>query len=490
MKSRISAVLCLILTVSAVTACGSEAEAPKTPQENTAPSVTDAETEADDDPYAVYHAVSDDLPEADYGGQDFRIVTFDYIYTQNDFDAEGETGALIPDAVYRRNRAVEERYNTHIALTVLPTDSMTGTVYRTIMANDDVYDLISDASVNTVQSALKHCYQDWNGLSGFNPDKPWWSRSCYDNLSLGGKTYVMAGSITPSFLGHYYCLLMNKRLAADLDIGDDLYAKVLDGTFSFDYFSSLIKDSWLDLNADNKKDKDDQYGLVQQIYATHPYAYSAGKPSVSVKDGVPVITMDGELWSKMIERTYALLYDSNGVLTNTDWEQHYEIFTAGRSLFLSAAFLDTYDELSDMKDDFAILPFPKWSEEQDGYFTIHDGIAPYLSVPVTASDTDFIGIVTEAMAAESYRNLTPVVYDVALKVRGARDEQSIRIIDMLAKGCVIDMGFIYNNSNGLGWSMSNLMVQKKKDFTSYYAKNEKAWQKILDNVVSAYSEQN
>ena len=51
-------------------------------------------------------SVSDMLPDTDWDGREFRIIATDYL--ADDFIAEEETGALINDAVYSRNRMIEE----------------------------------------------------------------------------------------------------------------------------------------------------------------------------------------------------------------------------------------------------------------------------------------------------------------------------------------------------------------------------------------------
>ena len=41
-----------------------------------------------------------------------------------------------------------------------------------------------------------------------------------------------------------------------------------------------------------------------------------------------------------------------------------------------------------------------------------DGSSPLIAVPKTVKDTDFVGMITEAMAAESYKQVTPVIASI------------------------------------------------------------------------------
>ncbi|MBO4932946.1 MAG: hypothetical protein J6I42_12275 [Clostridia bacterium] len=139
-----------------------------------------------------------------------------------------------------------------------------------------------------------------------------------------------------------------------------------------------------------------------------------------------------------------------------------------------------------MEDDYAILPYPKWDETQTDYYTMSDGSSPLISIPVTVTDTEFAGIITEALCAEAWKTITPAVYDMALKSRGARDETSVQIIDMIERGAIIDFGFVFGDYNMMGFTMSVMMNAKDSNFASYYAKNQKAWSKKLDKLVNDF----
>ena len=119
--------------------------------------------------------------------------------------------------------------------------------------------------------------------------------------------------------------------------------------------------------------------------------------------------------------------------------------------------------------------------------TTTDGSSPLTSVPITVRDTEFVSIITEALCAESWKSAIPKYYDLILKTRGVRDETSVKIIDMIEKGAVLDFGFVYGNYSGMGFTMSNLMLTKNKNFASYYAQNSKKWEQHIEEVVKAYT---
>ena len=112
-----------------------------------------------------------------------------------------------------------------------------------------------------------------------------------------------------------------------------------------------------------------------------------------------------------------------------------------------------------------------------------DGSAPLIAVPKTVRDTDFVGIITEALAYESYMNVTPVLYETALKVRGARDEQSLAVIDLAVKCGVVDFGFVFGDYKMMGFTLYELMPNKNPNFASYYASNKDSWEAHIESIV-------
>ena len=157
-----------------------------------------------------------------------------------------------------------------------------------------------------------------------------------------------------------------------------------------------------------------------------------------------------------------------------------------RSLFFNGVFEHAISIINDMEQDFAILPFPKWDESQQEYYTMSDGSSPLVSVPVTCADTEFIGIITEALAAESWKTVTPAVFDTALKYRGARDETSIKVIEMIEPGGIIDFGFVFGDFSTMGFTMSKLMGEKKNNFASFYASNKTSWENRINELIKDF----
>jgi len=484
-NQRLITMLLLLAMLLPLASCGG---GETTTDETTTDANTETTVETEPlDPMEARKLVSDNLPDKDFEGRSFRILTYDFCVA--DFVTEGMTGALINDAVHSRNSTVAERFNVSIEPDAERTSSETKSLIQNLVkAGEDAYELVSEHMIDTANLAVTHHYRDWNDFTYVDPTQAWWNQSSYNDLSIAGQSFLLAGSISPYFLTHYYCVYMNKELGDNYGLTDTIYDTVLAGEFTIDYYYSQVQDKWQDLDGDGKMSDADFYGLAAQTtsYAT-PFIYSFGELTVKQdENGLPVLDMNEEKFAAMVEKVYRLFYESNGTITTSGWALHTDTFMDNRSLFFNGVFEHAISIINNMEQDFAILPFPKWDESQKEYYTMSDGSSPLVSVPVTCADTEFIGIITEAMAAESWKTVTPAVFDTALKYRGARDETSIKVIEMIEPGGIIDFGFVFGDYNSMGFIMSNLMGAKQNNFASQYAAKKTSWENRINKLIEDF----
>jgi len=97
--------------------------------------------------------------------------------------------------------------------------------------------------------------------------------------------------------------------------------------------------------------------------------------------------------------------------------------------------------------------------------------------------------VLEALAAQSYRTVTPAYFDVALKNRYSRDAQTAEMMDLIEQSVLINFESLYNESIGNPWFvLRTLMPQKNSNFASYWATNSKVITKMLQKAVEKIQE--
>lgn len=201
---RLSAMLLAALTIGGVMAsCGDSGDSGTVTTEavggDTTAAVTALETTEED----VRRAVSDNVPEFDFGGAEFRTITQDS--TANDIWVEGETGDILDDAIYARNRTVEERFNITIPeVLAVPFGEISSHIKKSVSAGDDAYDLVIGQMEQTGQDALGGYFMNWYDLPHVNFNQPWYPSSLVEEATVNDKMYIIASDLSLSYIIYTY----------------------------------------------------------------------------------------------------------------------------------------------------------------------------------------------------------------------------------------------------------------------------------------------
>ncbi len=145
----------------------------------------------------------------------------------------------------------------------------------------------------------------------------------------------------------------------------------------------------------------------------------------------------------------------------------------------------TGEKLRNFEDDYGIIPYPKYDENQPEYKTMADGYHSVLAVPKTVKDTEFVGTIVEALSAETWKTVTPTLYEIALKTRYLRDSESKEVLDLIIDGRTFDFGFIYDGWQGFSFALSQIFGAGNSNFQSYYDKRYKQARLQYKTVVKA-----
>ena len=93
-----------------------------------------------------------------------------------------------------------------------------------------------------------------------------------------------------------------------------------------------------------------------------------------------------------------------------------------------------------------------------------------------------------ANSAETWKSVLPQYYDVVLKYKGARDETSIGMIDIVLNGRSIDFEFIYDAFTGFIYKMVDIL-KSDTGLATYTAKNGKIVSKHYEKVLKLFFEE-
>lgn len=495
MKKTLSMILAMLMLLSFVS-CSENPAADTDKGENTAspgeeqtaaeqPGVESEETEP-------VISVENLLPEADFGGRDFRIsCNSKYSY---EMAVEEMNGDVCNDAVYERNLKIEELYKVRIVpvITIFENNSThVNEIINTITAGVDEYDLTGVYTYLAGRAVLQGCYHSWSNVPTVDFTKEWWVQSANEAFSIAGERYVAVGDLSITTLLLSYGVFFNQRLAENYNL-PNLYETVLNGEWTVDKLRTLARDVYEDTNGDGIANIGDIFGLgVEKVtnLDVYPSAFDISLVSHN-ESGYPVVDINAEKFTAALEKVYELYYNNgNGTMVSSSAGDEITAFAKGNLLFVTTCINNAFNSFREMEDDYGILPFPKFDEAQEYYYTNSMDNYSLLSVPITVKDLAFVGHITEALTIESHHTVFPAYYDVALTEKYARDQDSVEMLDIIMAGRKYDFSILHSdNLQKLPYLFRNLIADESTDFASAYAKIKKSMKKGMDSLIESYAE--
>ena len=234
-------------------------------------------------------------------------------------------------------------------------------------------------------------------------------------------------------------------------------------------------------------DEEDLYGFSTHEYSSWGFLYGAGiKIAEKDSSGYPALVMNTPDTGIIMEKTVATM--ANGIYTYCvpvgDWAKALKIFEEDRAVFYGEV-LQCAIRLRQMVTNFGLIPYPKLYESQTSYPCMVNSVAAMIAVPTTCIEAERTGVILEYMSYLSKIYLTPAYYEVALKGKFMRDEESGEMLDLIMRDRVFDLGYIFDWGN-LGSSYCSTVMKKKADFASLYEKGEPKAQTAIQKLIDAY----
>lgn len=368
---------------------------------------------------------------------------------------------------------------------------VTDVLQSSVMAGDDEFQLVAHHVVKFGALAKSDILMNWYDIPYIDFDKPWWSNSNTEDLTYNGVALLAVGDYALSALGQTYCYFYDKKAAEDYHF-EDLYSVVYDGNWTLDYLYDICKDIYVDLNGNTQRDEYDYYGATFNMTSDiNAYLWGCGnKIFTKNSDGKFDYTYNNERTVDIIEKLYKLSYENEGVCTSRP--QYFQesshalsrnSFRDDLTAFIPGTLSFSIDYFRDRKNEYGILPYPKFDAEQDEYYTMVDGGHAALGIPKSVTDLEFVGIITEALNAESHKIVFPAYYEIALKVKYAHDDESVKMLDMIVENRIFDFGYVYDNWRGVSFLFQDMLGTKKtSDFASNYASKGRAAELYYDSL--------
>nr|MBQ4318461.1 hypothetical protein [Clostridia bacterium] len=432
--------------------------------------------------------LEDEVGEHDFGGEEFRAASFTHVSTHGELYAAEETGDVLNDAIYKRNHALEDRFNFVFAET--PMDGETADARTAVLAGDETYDIITTRCTSAFDYAAEGIVTPLESMPYIDLTKDYWDHSLTDALTIMNKHYFAMGDYNLSSYDYIHLMLFNKKLAGNYAVGD-LYATVRDGKWTYDKYVEVTKLATADTDGDGEMTLKDNYGYLSSFKQILPNFWIAAGELSMEKDSEdkPVFSMaSDENFLNIFNRIFEITWDEGTWFfvgtTNDMPDEILEAFQSDRSLFLDCTFFRV-NSMRSMDTDFGIIPYPKYTEAQEDYRSRLEYCA-LTCIPVTNPNLDLTGVVLETLSSESAKTVVPAYYDISLQTKLTRDKDSAEMLDIIFDSRVFDWGDTIFSPEIRDGTLRTLFGTNNRDIASKIATMESTVNAKIDKIVTAF----
>ena len=434
-----------------------------------------------------------DYPELDCGGDEFTILNaenFWDMYTYLDF--EQMTGEIIDDAIYNRNRFLEDKYRFRMNVIEVIPDDLFSKINTAVASQDDTYDITYALGRNLNSLVSSGALMNLRDIPEMRLDEEWWNQSMIKSAEIGKDRaiYFAHNYFSLSSFDNVWTIFFNETMLDSL--GQPMpYDTVRAGKWTMDVFLKTLK-LGANLNGDESFTYSETgkatYGCASFWRLCTSMLTGAGISPVSTdKDGIPYLTLESDRFYEAADKLASFFKSEGDYLeANEANEKNYQkIFMAGRALFLGGGIMSS-SIFREMNDDFGILPLPKLDESQSGYYAWMNYDVNTMCVPVTNSDPTRTGIIIDALCYLSWRDVLPNYYNIRVSQKSLRNDDSIEMLKIIHNSLVYDAGNAYGWTLDLMNQVRSAIVAGNPDVASTIASNksivDENIQKTLDMI--------
>ena len=447
-KTRIlSAILAMLMLVGSLAACASGDGNTDESNTNDSSAATEEDTE-----------LKDELPnDLNYGNDEIILISRDIgMGLADEIYAEGLNSDPVNDAIYERNKSVENRLGVKIT-SIRDADTIVDKVITTVNGGSADYDVMVEYCWLAAPKTIEGYFADLRATQYIDFEKPWWTQSFNDVVSYHDHQYGITGAMVLSTYRRTYTTVFNKRIFTDAN-QPYLYDHVENGTWTLDKQAALVPLLHRDNGNGVQDEEGDVYGFVSNDFISVDPYWAACEIDILSKneDGDYVWVFDSGVMHNAAEKILNLYFNTDGGTFCFPEDDSFQSMT--RTMFSeSYAAMATLcihalenSALRNMTDEYGVVPIPKYDEKQTEYHSqMHDAFT-IACIPTTVKGErlEEMAAFLEAMSSASYRLVRPDYYETTLRTKIAQDPQSAEMMDLIINGIHIDAGIIYSHNIG------------------------------------------
>ncbi|MBE6554458.1 MAG: hypothetical protein E7666_08975 [Ruminococcaceae bacterium] len=410
--------------------------------------------------------------------------------------ASGLEGSAVEAAVFARNEEVMERCGVEITVEPIAGDWSSRETYMAAVRNNGKlsvgeYELLATHSVYLMNLAVEGLAWDFNDLPNLDLTKRWWSEAFYEKSNYNGAQYIAVGDIAYTLYSYMLVVFFNAQMATDLNIDEDLYDLALDGDWTFAKLKEYTAKATT--NPDTPFESR-EFGFLANGHSVRNmmtgFEFELIPLNTEGKREIKIL-MPAELeapyqaLADFILETPQIYYSTNG--ENGSGDQN-EIFASGRALFYTQMLGQATYFKGTMRDEYGLLPLPKYTDTQKNYHTGYRDTMTAVMVPFNVGQVEMVGTVTEMLSEVSYWEVTNEYYEETLKYQSFNNPKCVATLEMIRKSVDPSFALIYANCLGTCDSLlSNLIENNIKNgsngsVSSYYMNNSGTWRSLLKDL--------
>ena len=502
--------LACLLLVPGLVACGggTDTESQNDETETKAPETQGQEDNGNNRYDASFDrsTVKDDVPtDLKFAGETFTFFTRnDLEHWKYEMDVDEILNDTLYDAIYYRNKTVEERLGIEITTVQQAGNFANRTTWNDTLrtaVNTKTEDFDAAAIYLSQGSvlAVENMYYNVIDFPHISLEKPWWNQNIQKELTMFNTLYYLAGDIAVTETTETFTMMFNKNLYDRYygATGVSLYDLVDEKKWTIDYMYDLVAGVHEDLNGDGVISDGDLVGFVafdpaQQDSFNDGWIAACGINITTMVNGVPELSFYSDRTVRAYETLQRLLVTCPGTLAMKG--PQYTGFASGMMLF-SRGNLNSGSNLREMKDAYGMLPLPMLEENQEGgYQTTVGNVASLVTILSSVSDDRkaLVGATLELMAAESYKQVTPAYFEIALKTKYAESPEDAKMYDLILNSVTFSFGYCYSTESIKGGANKNpigtLFRTMNVDLAAVYDENDEAYEENLQKLIDGLDE--
>ena len=439
-----------------------------------------------------------DVPSTRYDGTELCFLTRDESeWSTLEIFAESQTSESdnISNAVFERNDRILQNYGVTITELKKKTGEHNGSLSHEVSAPTGDFQAVITNTSGSASFASNGFLWNLNSeeIEYLDFTKPWWDNNMAEGMSIDDRLYFATGDLLTSDNDATFVIMFNKQLVKDYNI-PDLYALVENGQWTMEELYKYEQLAVQDNNGDGKLDYDtDICGLAYTGDVPYCLVFGGGVTLCSKdEDDIPVYSLDvqraddiADMGKLIFSKDYTI--DLNAVVNSggiTMYDAGVKTFGEGHALFMGEV-MQCVTRMRGCDVDFGILPYPKFNVQQTNYASMMHLTASCVSIPksVSGETLTMTTSMIEAMAYHAVDTLTVQYYEINLKTKGAKDEQSGPMMDMILSNRVCDLSYYYQwGSNAFGQVANCLLPTGGKSVSSQSKKFKSSIERAIGQL--------